>query len=173
MAQQTIKDAIGAQIQALLQALVTTPPAAPGPLSLVQRPVSGGMMSSPQNQSCYILQGNLRAPEDELRDSSGEHTIVTAIQPYDLNLFAVQSDSATTPVDSILNQMEAAVRAAILTDDADNIGPSLPTLDLCEVWFDPLVTYFRNAQNANIFGVALKLLVEFRHPQNCLYLPTE
>ena len=69
MAQQTIKDAIGAQIATLLQALV------PASLSMVQRPVSGGMMSSPQNQSCYVLQGNLRAPEDEERDAEGENYV--------------------------------------------------------------------------------------------------
>ena len=61
MAQQTIKDAIGAAIQTLLQAL------AHGGLSMVQRPTSGGMPSSPQNQSCYILQGDLRPPEDGSR----------------------------------------------------------------------------------------------------------
>ncbi len=169
MAQQTIKDAIGAQIATLLQALV------PASLSMVQRPVSGGMMSSPQNQSCYILQGNLRAPEDEERDAEGENTWVTSIQPYDLNLFAVQSDTDTTPVDSILNAMEAAVVGAILDPDGGSYlcGP-MPALDdvLGAVWFDPSPMYFRDPRNASIFGQTKRLLIEFRHVQNSLFLPT-
>ena len=50
-----IKDAIGSAIQSLLQALVPN-----SGLSMVQRPTSAGMPASPQNQSCYILQGDLR-----------------------------------------------------------------------------------------------------------------
>ena len=100
-------------------------------------------------------------------------TWVTSIQPYDLNLFAVQSDTDTTPVDSILNAMEAAVVGAILNGDGtDDITPTLPAGIICEVHFNPVVTYFRNAQNANIFGAVKKLLVKFQHPQNSLYLPT-
>jgi len=108
-----IKDAIGSAIESLLQALVTS-----GALSLVQRPTSAGMPASPQNKSCYILQGDLRPPEDDGMEAEGQNIVVTSIQPFELNLFAIQSDSATTPVDSVLNAMEAAVVGAILTATA-------------------------------------------------------
>ena len=170
-----VKDAIGQAIQSLLQALVITPENPNGSLSMVQRPTSAGMPASPQNQSCYILQGDLRPPEDADMEAEGQNIVVTSIQPFELNLFAIQSDAATTPVDSVLNAMEAAVVAAILDGDG---GSYLPTAQpalanvLGAVWFDPSPMYFRDPRGAGIFGQTKRLLVEFRHVQNNLFLPT-
>jgi len=165
-----IKDAIGSAIESLLQALVTS-----GALSLVQRPTSAGMPASPQNKSCYILQGDLRPPEDDGMEAEGQNIVVTSIQPFELNLFAIQSDSATTPVDSVLNAMEAAVVGAILDGDGGSYlcvpVPALANV-LGAVWFDPSPMYFRDPRNAAIFGQTKRLLVEFRHVQNNLFIPT-
>jgi hypothetical protein len=170
-----IKDAIGSAIASLLQALVISSENPNGSLSLVQRPTSAGMPASPQNQSCYILQGDLRPPEDDGMESEGQNIVVTAIQPFELNLFAIQSDSATTPVDSVLNAMEAAVVGAILDGDGGSYlcvpVPALANV-LGAVWFDPSPMYFRDPRNAAIFGQTKRLLVEFRHVQNNLFIPT-
>ena len=165
-----IKDAIGSAIESLLQQLVPS-----GGLSMVQRPTSAGMPASPQNQSCYILQGDLRPPEDDGMEAEGQNIVVTSIQPFELNLFAIQSDSATTPVDSVLNAMEAAVVGAILDGDGGSYlcvpVPALANV-LGAVWFDPSPMYFRDPRNAAIFGQTKRLLVEFRHVQNNLFIPT-
>ena len=165
-----IKDAIGSAIESCCRP--SFPAAA---LSMVQRPTSAGMPASPQNQSCYILQGDLRPPEDDGMEAEGQNIVVTSIQPFELNLFAIQSDSATTPVDSVLNAMEAAVVAAILDGDGGsylcNAVPALANV-LGAVWFDPSPMYFRDPRNAAIFGQTKRLLVEFRHVQNSLFLPT-
>jgi hypothetical protein len=165
-----VKDAIGSAIQSLLQALVPS-----GGLSMVQRPTSAGMPASPQNQSCYILQGDLRPPEDAGMEAEGRNIVVTSIQPFELTLFAIQSDTATTPVDSVLNAMEAAVVGAILDGSGGNyLCNSVPALEnvLGAVWFDPSPMYFRDPRNAAVFGQTKRLLVEFQHVQNSLFIPT-
>ncbi len=161
-----IKEAIGIQIAALLQALV------PASLATVQRPTSVGWPATPVDKGCYIFQGNAAPPEEAQMESEGRNLIVTTIQPYELHLVAVQSDTATTPVDAELNALEAAVVPAILSDAEDNIGAALPTLDLCAVWFDPIPLYARNPMNNAMCSVVKRVLVEFRHPQNSLFLPT-
>jgi hypothetical protein len=108
-------------------------------------------------------------------ESEGQNIVVTAIQPFELNLFAIQSDTDTTPVDSVLNAMEAAVVGAILDGDGGsylcNPVPGLANV-LGAVWFDPSPMYFRDPRNVAIFGQTKRLLVEFRHVQNNLFIPT-
>ena len=159
-----IKEAIGARIVSLLQALI------PAHLSVVERPHSVGWPESPKHRGCYVFQGNAAPPEDAQMESEGRHLMVTTIQPYELHLIAMQSDTDATPVDAVLNAMEAAVLPAILSDGQDHIGEGLAGVDLGSVWFDPVPLYARNPMSQSICSVVKRVLVEFRHPQNSLFL---
>jgi hypothetical protein len=163
-----IKTAVGAAVETLLRTLV------PSALSMVTRPTSAGMPASPQNLSCYILQTNPEPPADEENEVEATSNIVIVLQPYCLYFFAQQSDSATTPVDEVLNGMEAAIVAALLGPPYPNYlnDPSLATA-VDRVWFDAEEVYFRNPQNSAIFGQMKRLMVQVRHVQESLLLPSE
>ena len=164
-----IKTAIGAAVESLLQTLAPS-----NGLSVVLRPTSAGMPAAPQNGSCYILQEDPQPPADEENEVEATSNIVIVVQPYDLYLFAQQSDTATSPVDEVLNAMEAQVVAALLGPPYSSyLNDAALATAVDRVWFDGNPNYFRNPHNAAISGMMKRLMVQFRHVQESLLLPSE
>ena len=99
-------------IEQIAQAVLAqiTPLVTAGTLSAVERPLRIGLPDSPGNASAYLYQDDPDEAEEQ------EYGFKTWLVTFAVALYARPSDTSTTPVDTVLNRLRAAVEKQLLLD---------------------------------------------------------
>jgi hypothetical protein len=134
-------------------------------LKEVIRPTRLGNFYSPDHLQVVVIQRDTQRMDDS-DTSSGAQELLTYKQAFAIRLHVMPREDSNVPVDQTVNQMRSDVEKAICTNPSGQKWQNWGGLAVNSFLESPSPVDTREGETD---GLELRLVVEYRHPENDPY----